>query len=118
MQVSRLENEMACAIFELDWFTYVIDAGNNDHRELGEHYDSIVSTNQLSYAFWITDTDLFLFLPEEGIKQLLKKSKGRSGTCGFDSFEICEGNSGEFNALFKEKEGCDRCDVVEREIWC
>lgn len=29
MQVTRLENEMACAIFELDWFTYVMDAGNN-----------------------------------------------------------------------------------------
>lgn len=50
----------------------------------------------------------FPFLSEESIKQLFFKSKGRSGTCGFDSFEICEGNySEEFNALFKEKEGCD-----------
>lgn len=29
MQVTRLENEMACAIFELDWFACATDAGNN-----------------------------------------------------------------------------------------
>lgn len=29
MQVTRLENKMARAIFELDWFGYAIQPGNN-----------------------------------------------------------------------------------------
>lgn len=43
MQVSRLENEMACAIFELDWFTYVIDAGNNISAELLDTQESVIT---------------------------------------------------------------------------